>query len=461
VGDARRFLTAILAAVSLAACGTRVASSSFVADPTMGPGAGPVASAPEGPAPSPGAGNPASDTGVTPGEIKVGLIVSQTSPLGAEAFSPPMYGALAYFRALNGRGGLDHRTVRVIVCDDGATGAGNLQCVHKLVDNDKVFAFAGNSIFNYAGAAYVNDHDVPDIGGQPIGNAYDQYPHLYSIYGSDAPRDGKAVGVGGRLFGGTEVEHFFASAINGRTAGVVYYNQSDSQRFGNLTASELQLEGFTVVREQVDLAVPNFDAAAIDMQAHHVEVMFDALDDTGNVNLCKAMDAVHFEVKAKVSTVQSWNDSVRTQYAQTPMCRNSLYVTANDLNYNDTQSPVVAQFRDDIHRAFPERDNRLSMWEVEGWASAQWLTDAMTSCGAAVTRSCVERFMQRRQPYDGHGLLTPRSFVVNPHPGGVQHNCLSAAQWQDSAFAGKGGWVSRTPGGPFVCYDVPSVGYTP
>ncbi|MFI5041163.1 MAG: ABC transporter substrate-binding protein [Acidimicrobiales bacterium] len=448
-----------VALVALVGCGTRLPSGSFAAgDSTLGT----AATSPTGTPPtSQGQTQPASDVGITSNEIRVGLIVSQTSPLGSETFSPPMYGALAYFQALNARGGIHGRMVRVITCDDGSTGTGNLQCAHKLVDVDKVFAFAGNSIFNYQAAAFVSAHDVPDVGGQPIDNAYDQYPHLYSIYGSDSPRDGRTVGFDGKLYGGTEVYRYFKEALGARTAGVVYYNQSDSQRFGDLTVAGLQVEGYQIVREQVDFAVPNFDAAAIDMRAHHVDVVFDALDSNGNVNLCKSMDAAHLTVKAKATTVQSWDDTARTQYAGSPVCRNSLYATGTDRNYEDTQFAAVAQFRSDIHTAFPERDNRVSAWELEGWASAQWLTDALTSCGAAPTRACIESYLETVRNYDGHGVFTGRDFQVNTHPGGQTHNCLTVAQWQDSAQAGRGGWVTRSPGKNYVCFDVPSIPYTP
>ena len=69
---------------------------------------------------------------------------------------------------------------------------GALRCLRrlKLIEDDHVFAFAGNSIFDYAGAEAVSKAGVPDVGGQPIGNEYDQYQHLYSIYGSSTPRDG-------------------------------------------------------------------------------------------------------------------------------------------------------------------------------------------------------------------------------------------------------------------------------
>jgi len=402
--------------------------------------------------------NPASDVGVSPTQVTVGLIVSKTSPLGPETFSPPSYGAQAYVDAVNAAGGVAGRTVKVVVCDDQSSGAGNLRCVHQLIDDDHVFAFAGNSIYDYAGAETVSQAGVPDVGGQPIGSAYDQYPHLYSIYGSSAPRQG-TVGWDGTLYGGTEVQRWFKDHLGARTAAVVSYNQADSLRFADYTEKALQLEGYSVVREQVDFGVPNMDAAVIDMRAKGVDIVFDTIDASGNVTLCKSMDANGLVVKAKVTSVQSWGQSVATDFAASPTCRRSLYATATDLNYADTSVAEVARFRDAMHAAYPERDPLLSMWELEGWASAQWLSDAMGSCGAQLTRACVEDYLNRPEPYDGHGLLTPRSFTVSDDPAAPDHNCLSVAQWSDDADGGQGGWESRTPVGGFDCVDVPNVPY--
>ena len=371
-----------------------------------------------------------------------------------------MYGAQAFVQNANANGGIAGRQVKLVVCDDGATGAGNTACVKKLIDDDKVFAFVGNSIYDYAGAAFVDQRGVPDVGGQPITNAYDQYHHLWSIYGTPSPRNG-VVGWNGTLSGGTEVYHYFKETLGAKTAGVVAYNQSDSLRFADLTEKGLRAEGYDVVTEQLDFAVPSWDAAAIDMKAKGVDVVFDALDSAGNVNLCKAMDAAGLHVKAKAVTVQSWDESVRDQYRQSPTCRNSLYATGNTRNYMDISDPTIARFRHDIKAAFPDRENRLSMWEVEGWASAQWLSDALQTCPAAPTRACVEAYLSRPEPYDGHGILTPRDFTVIPAPRAIDHNCLDAAKWSDDAYGGGGGWLTTTPDGKPVCYDVPDVFYTP
>jgi branched-chain amino acid transport system substrate-binding protein len=159
-----RSVSLLALAALLAGCGTRLPDAAF----------------------APGAAT----SGAAAPTLSVGMIDSVTSPLGADAFSGPMYGARAFLDALNAGGGIDGRHVNVATCDDAGNGAGNEQCAHRLIDSDHVFAFAGNSIYDYAGASYVSAKDVPDIGGEPITNAYDQYPHLYSIYGSDEPRQG-------------------------------------------------------------------------------------------------------------------------------------------------------------------------------------------------------------------------------------------------------------------------------
>ncbi|MCW2549397.1 MAG: putative Leu/Ile/Val/Thr-binding protein precursor, partial [Mycobacterium sp.] len=219
MGVRRRNLTVlVLATVTLiaTACGPRVSAPPAAPAPPVPPAASPTAS-------GSAVANPASDIGVTPKTITVGVLVSRTSPLGPDALSGSYYGATAYFDALNRRGGINGRMVRVVACDDTGSGPGNVACAHTLIDHDHVFALAGTTVFSYDGAGYVNQQGVPDVGGQPVGNAYDQYPHLWNLYGSDEPRDGKTIGWDGKLYGGTEVYRWFQDNLGAKKAAVVFY----------------------------------------------------------------------------------------------------------------------------------------------------------------------------------------------------------------------------------------------
>ncbi|MFJ5078114.1 ABC transporter substrate-binding protein [Streptomyces sp. NPDC088553] len=422
----------------LTACGSRLPERAFETRPTA----------------NPSGGEP----------LRVGIITSVTSPVGGQAFTGTRDGARAYFDALNARGGLDGRRIEVETCDDGGSGVGNNACVHRLIDERGVFALVATTALDYAGAPLVSRAGVPDIGGQPLTPAYDTYPHLYGIYGSSAPRTGKEPGWGGVLYGGTEVYRWFEREDGARTAAVVSYNQSASAAYARLMTRGLRAEGYRVVEEQVDFALPNFRAVAADLRAQHVDVLFDAMDTHGNVRLCEAMETLGVRVDAKVTNVQNWSSSVARDYARAPGCRDALRVTGASRNHQDTGHPAVREFRDAMG------DRPLSQWQLEGWAAAMWFTDAARSClagrdgesggggesaGGGLTRACVEAYMNRPEAYTARGLLLPVRFERLARPPATRNTCLSVARWQDGR-----GWVSQ---GEMTenCAIVPQLGYRP
>ncbi|NUK34028.1 ABC transporter substrate-binding protein [Streptomyces lunaelactis] len=428
----RRAAEALLLAAlttGIAACGSRLPESDFEGSPS-----------------------PVRSSGGEP--IRIGIIASATSPVGGAAFTGPGEGAKAYFDALNAQGGVDGRRIEVATCDDGGSGVGNNECVHKLIDEKKVFALVATTALDYAGAPLVAKAGVPDIGGQPIGPAYDTYPHLYGIYGSLAPRDGGKPGWDGTLYGGTEVYRYFKRDQGARTAAVVSYNQASSAAYARLITQGLKAEGYRVVNEQVDFALPNFRAVAADLGQQGADLVFDALDTHGNAQLCEAMDAAGVRVTAKVTNVQNWNSSVPKDFKNAPTCRNALWVTGSSRNYEDAGHPAVRGFRDAM------KGRELSQWQLEGWAAAMWFTDAAKSCvrgGAAeLTRACVERFLNRPEPYTARGLLLPVSYEKLAEPPKTRRTCLSVARWQD----GKG-WVSQSGEMNGNCFTVPQLPYQP
>ncbi|CAL9412347.1 hypothetical protein SUDANB176_01691 [Streptomyces sp. enrichment culture] len=382
--------------------------------------------------------------------IRVGIVASATSPVGGGAFTGPRDGARAYFDRLNARGGVDGRRVEVRLCDDGGSGVGNNECVHRLVDEEKVVALVATTVLDYAGASRVSRAGVPDIGGQPIGAAYDTYPHLYGIYGSKAPRNGTP-GWNGKLYGGTEVYRYFKREHGARTAAVVSYNQSASAAYARLVERGLKAEGYRVVTEQVDLALPNFRAVAADLEEQGADLVFDAVDGHGNARLCEAMDDVGAQVTAKVTNVQNWTSTVAEDYRDAPRCRNALWATGSSRNFEDTGHEAVREFRD------ATRDLEThSQWQLEGWAAARWFTDAAKSCArTGVTRACVDDFVNGSDGYTAGGLLLPVAFAPSPEPPGAGRTCLSVARWRDGE-----GWVTQGDMNR-TCFEVPQLAYEP
>lgn len=458
-GTALAALLLLALSAAAAGCGSRLPESDFTGRPTPGAGDTRQDGADQaGRDQRDHQDNTASDTGVTPDRVRIGIVTSATSPVGGSAFTGPRDGAQAFFAALNADGGVHGREVDVVTCDDSGSGVGNNDCAHNLVDREHVFAFAAGSVLDYSGASYVSGKGVPDVGGQPIGPWYDQYPHLYGIYGSLAPREGKP-GWNGTLYAGTEVYRYFKREHGARTAAVVSYNVAASARYAAQIVRGLEAEGYRVVEEQVDFALPNFQAVAANLRARKVQLVFDAMDTHGNAQLCRAMDAAGVKVAAKVTNVQNWSDSVAEDYKDSPGCRNALWATSASRNYQDTGHPAVKEFRDGMaayRKSGADVAGPLSQWQLEGWAAARWLTDAMASCGAVLTRECVEEFLGRKEPYDAHGLLVPTGFTPREEPPKTRRTCFDVARWRD----GKG-WVTQVADMDDNCFDVPQLAYRP
>ncbi|MFF3646396.1 ABC transporter substrate-binding protein [Streptomyces sp. NPDC002564] len=426
-GRAAEALLAVALLVAGTACGSRLPESDFERRGT--------ASAPAGGAP-----------------VRVGIITSATSPVGGSAFTGPRDGARAWFDRLNARGGIGGRPVDVRTCDDGGSGVGNNDCVHRLVEEEKVVALVATSALDYAGAPRVSRARVPDVGGQPIGSAYETYPHLYGIYGSLAPREGTP-GWGGELYGGTEVYRYFKREQGARTAAVVSYNQAASAAYARLVTRGLKAEGYRVVTEQVDFALPNFRAAAADLKEQGADLVFDAMDTHGNAKLCEAMDAVGVQVTAKVTNVQNWTSDVAEDYKDAPRCRNALWATGSSRNFADAGHPAVREFRAAM------KGTALSQWALEGWAAAMWFTDAARSClkgDGDVTRACVDRYLSRDEPYSARGLLVPVRFERRAEPPATRRTCVSVARWRDGR-----GWVTQGGDMDHNCFVVPQLAYQP
>ena len=441
----RTALTAAIALLAVSACGTRLSDSHFAAQEqrrTVGPSSGT---------------NTASDVGVTPTTITIGNIVSRTNPFDPRAFVGPSYGLQAYVHWVNDHGGVNGRKLILKTCDDQGSGQQNVSCVHQLVDRDHVFALVSNAILNYSGASYVNAKGVPDMGSQPIDNAYNKYPHMWDIYGEDYPRDGRQVGFDGKLMGGTEIYQYFSERFPkvAKVAGVIEYNQQASQRYGDFIVAGLQHEGYKVIKKVVNFALPDYDSVAIDFENNNVQYIYDTIDRGGNIRLCKALDDNQVRITAKVLTTQSWEQSIGSDYKNSPNCRNAMWATGMSRNYADTQDPEVQAFRQEVTADGHGGADDLSEWSLEGWAGGKWFADAAASCGATLTRRCLEAFVNRPALYDAGGLLVGRNFHEYSRPHEPVTNCINVVRWQDSAHT----WVTQVPDMQKNCFTVTELPY--
>lgn len=394
----------------------------------------------------------ASDVGVTATTITIGNVVTKSGSFGPDQFTPFYYGAAAYFAQLNAQGGINGRRVVFRTCDDAGSDSGDQNCARKLIDDTKVFSFVGNNCLSCAGMNYVSSKGVPSVGGFTIDSRGYALPHFYVYLGDPYPQNG-SIGYKGKLYLPLGQFEFLKEKYGITKAGVVYYdNSKPSQNAGLAYAAALEMAGISVTKYPENVALPQFDSAVLDMKSRGIKAVWDSIDITGNQNLCRSIDSNGLVLTAKVSTISTWSQSVASQFSAP--CRNYMFSVEDpgSLAYSDVSNPEVAKFRAAMKRYFPDREDRLYQWTLDGWASAMWFADAAKSCGAALTRACLETFLNKPGGYGAHGLWSPRGNDKIDFEHSQAHRCITVVQWQDSAQT----WVTRAR---FQCYTTPWSGW--
>jgi branched-chain amino acid transport system substrate-binding protein len=372
-----------------------------------------------------GSGDSASDTGVTAKTIKIGTIYSGTgNPFAPDQFIPNFYGLESYVSHIDALGGVCGRQIQLVHCDDNGDRNQDIACARTLIDQDKVFALVANNAYQYAGASFVSQSKVPDIGGEPItGNAYYTFPGLYPIEGSYYPNNGTPPS---QYFGPYGLGLWFKQHLHLSRVGVIYYAQADSERGANFVKGWLNKVGVKVDTESVPLAGDPTPEVQ-DMKANHDQAVFDSLDINGDQKVCAAMQQYGFNVP-KISTISIWTQQAGQALGNYP-CLKNYYSWGWSTNYADSSSQQAAVFRKAYATYAPGAP--LAQWSLEGWAAGMWFADAAASCGAHLTRTCVEHFVNTGSGYSARGLMDPNTtkFPHYSHAPSRLTQCDTIVKW--------------------------------
>ncbi len=441
---------------------TAAAADGASATPDTAPSAGDQSATPNDPsAAAPGAGpatpaaggqsqpNQASDVGVTATSIKLGNITAENGVLG-DTFAPAVRGLRAWVAATNAAGGIGGRKIELATCDDREDRSRTLECARRLVEQDQVFALVATNSRALGGAAqYLADQHVPVL-GFPITNSFYRYSNFFTVYGAGYPRDGKTVGLGGKIVNLSGQFRWYKQQLGVSKAAVFQYDINESSQAGDAFVDGLKAEGFDVTQYTVSFAAPSFDQAVADMQQRGTEIIFDAMDDGANRRLCDSMARRGFKPKAKVSTVVVMGEALGQQYNDT--CRNIVYVSTESLPYTSNQ-PEIATFRDAYARYQPGLP--LHQWAMEAWAMGNITRDAIESMGPAPTRAGFLKYLDTMPPNTAGGIMVGTVFRPDAYAytAPTAKDCFAVARYQES----KGGWVAASNPFPFCYPDAKNV----
>ncbi len=149
--------------------------------------------------------SPAADPGITSTNVTIG----GTVPLSgvAAAYASVGYGAEAYFKYINARGGVNKRKIIYKYVNDEYNPANTVQATRQLVQEEQVFAIF-NSLgteHNLAIRPYLNQVKVPHLfaasGASTLGTDYAKYPYTVPGFLPSYIAEGR---IYGRVIGGVK-----------------------------------------------------------------------------------------------------------------------------------------------------------------------------------------------------------------------------------------------------------------
>ncbi len=189
---------------------------------------------------SSGGGNTASDVGVTATTVTIGSHQPLTGP-AAPGYSQIPVAAKAYFDYVNNNGGVNGRKIVYKYLDDVYNPANTVDVVHKLVEQDQVFAmFDGLGTPTHTKVVdYLNERKVPDlsvVSGCRCWDSPDTHPYTFGSI-TDYVREGKILGA------------YVTQKFPGKK--IAYFTQNDAFGQDGVIGLDKTIPGSSVVSRQV------------------------------------------------------------------------------------------------------------------------------------------------------------------------------------------------------------------
>lgn len=365
------------------------------------------------------------------------IVLGNVAPYGASAVGQnyaPGRDALKVWEAdVNHRGGICGRRVQVIAMDDAGNASKTSADLRDLVENKHAVAIVawGGAFTLQAGLGYLEQKQIPVLGGDLLGMAWSSSPVLFpegagfdeSIYG--ALVSSKRPGAANKM-----ALLYCAEAQSCSDANDLVTRQGIAKAAGtpavytakvSLTAVSFASECQQAKQAGADIMLMGGDASFVERIA----------------NSC-AQQGISF----RYTTVSL---AVQDGQANNPNFQNGNFAVATSvIPWPSTATPGAKEYSDAYHRYYPDLVN--SGTAINWWASAKLAEVVIRSIGSApVTPASVLAAARRLKNETLNGLTGPLTF----HSGGQgSPRCFATVVIENDK------WVARD-NGKFTCRTGP------
>jgi branched-chain amino acid transport system substrate-binding protein len=438
---------ALLLLLVAAACGSRVVPLSTnslgqpvptgepTSDGTVAPTVGGTTVAPTGGATLPPGLPPAAadcksggatDRGVSATRIKVGLVAAKTGSFPGQ-FDPNIEAVDAYFKMINAAGGICGRLFELHIRDDAGNRSNDETRALELAKEVGIFAFVGSisAPDSDGGVSKVaKEFKIPDI-GFPLSYERSEGPLTYGVPGQ---LQRKLIGVGAS---GSE----YLNRENGiKQIAILWVGESLVSKANAwafeaamLKSSEKNASGQVKIcfEQESNVFDNNFDNYASRMKGQCPAsdgplAVYTTMENANNVKLADAMLRQNVNPKVYAPTFTSYLPSfVKDERGNPRRSTEGAYMAMPQIPF-ERCSGLDSRNRPQPPCSHPELDRYVralrrfvpnfkvpGSFGAPGWGQAGLFVQAVASCGANLTRTCIFKELDTMGPYSANGFLSP------------------------------------------------------
>ncbi|WP_024520958.1 ABC transporter substrate-binding protein [Bradyrhizobium sp. Tv2a-2] len=346
------------------------------------------------------------DAGATDTEIKIGNIMPYSGP--ASAYGITGRTEAAYFRKINGEGGINGRKINFISYDDGYSPPKAVEQARRLVESDEVFLIFGSlgTPSNTAIQKYMNAKKVPQLFVQTGATKWNDPQNFPWTIGWSPNYQNEA-----RIY----ARYILKERPNAKIA-VLYQNDDYGKDYlkGLKDGLGAKAASMIVAEDAYEVAEPTIDSHVVKMKSLNADVFVDITTPKFTAQAIRKAAEIGWKPLHVLNSVSTSIGAV-IKPAGFENAQGIISVThlmdALDPQWKD--DPGMKAFDDFLAEVFPQ-GNRADSLVMTGFNMAQTLVQVLKQCGDDLTRENVMKQAANLKDFRTTNLLPGIKINTSP-----------------------------------------------